>query len=237
MADKTKNPILEAEKRKLTGQKVKVLRREGLLPANIYGKKIKSLSVQAETKAVEKIFREAGETGLVDIKVKGEKEARPVLFHNPQFHPVSDSLLHIDFYQVDLTQKVTTDVPIEITGQSPAVDQGEGILMQILNEVEVEALPADLPEKFIIDISKLGSVGDTVTINNLKTDDKVKINAEKGQVVAKITAQQEEIEEAVVETEETVEGEGEIPAGEETEEKPAEEKPSEGKPKENTENK
>ncbi len=236
MADKSKSPILETEKRKITGGKVKALRQEGLLPANIYGKSIKSLSVQADLTVVEKIFNEVGETGLVNLKVKGEKKDRPVLFHNPQFHPVTDSLLHIDFYQVDLTQKVSADVSIETDGQSPAVDQGKGILVQFLNEIEVEALPADLPEKFIIDLSKLESVDDTITIGDLKASAKVKINAEKDQVVAKITAQQEEVVEAPVETgEEATETEAttETPAeGEGSEEKPAEEKPPENKPEE-----
>lgn len=233
MTNRSKSTTLEVEKRKLIGGKVKTLRREGLLPANIYGKGIKSLSVQAETRAVEKIFDEVGETGLVNLKVKGEKQDRPVLFHNPQFHPVNDSLLHIDFYQVDLTQKVSAEVSIETTGQSPAVDQGKGILVQFLNEIEVEALPADLPERFIIDLSKLEKVDDTITIADLKVDAKVKINAEKDQVVAKITAQQEEVEEAPPETEEVEAGTETAVEGDKTEEKPAEEKPPENKPEEN----
>jgi len=235
MATKAKKPILEVEKRKFTGRKVKTLRQKGLLPANVYGKKIKSLSIQADAKSVEKIFNEVGETGLVDLLVKGEKQARPVLLHNPQFHPVNDSLLHLDFYQVDLTQKVTADVSIELTGESPAVEKGEGILVQLLSEIEVEALPADLPEKFVVDVSKLEKIDDAITVEGLKSDEKVKINAEKDQVIAKITAQEEEIiEEPPAEAEQPA-GEGAegsaVESDASTEEKPAEEKPTEGEKK------
>jgi large subunit ribosomal protein L25 len=237
MATKAKKPILEAEERKLTGRKVKSLRQKGLLPANVYGKKIKSVSIQAEIKSVEKIFAEVGETGLVDLKVKGEKETRPVLLHNPQFHPVSDSLIHLDFYQVDLTQKVTADVSIELTGESPAVEKGEGILVQLISEVEVEALPTDLPEKFILNISKLEKIDDAVTVENLKSDEKVKINAEKDQIIAKITEQEEEIiEEKPAETEESVSEGAESQAPTDQADAPGEEK-TEEKPAENNDNK
>lgn len=232
MATKIKRPILEVEKRKLTGRKVKALRREGLLPANVYGKKIKSISVQAEAKEVEKVFDEVGETGLVDLKIKGEKEARPVLLHNPQFHPVDDDLLHLDFYQVDLTQKVTADVSIELSGEAPAVEKGEGILVQLLSEVEVEALPTDLPEKFVVDVSKLEKLDDAITIADLKVDEKVKVEAEKDQIIAKITEQEEEIvEEApVAEGEEAAEGEAaaeESKEGEKSQEEKTDEKAAE----------
>jgi large subunit ribosomal protein L25 len=105
---------LKAEKRKVVGRKVKNLRAEGILPANIYGKKVKSESIQVALKDFEKVFKEAGETGLVMLQV-GETE-KPVLIHNLQLNPVSEDLYHVDFLQVDLKEKVEASVAVELTG-------------------------------------------------------------------------------------------------------------------------
>ena len=109
---------LKAEKRKVEGRKVKTLRREGILPANVYGKDVKSLSIQVSLKEFSKVFKEAGETGLVEIEIG--KEKRPVLVNNIQYDPVTDLPLHVDFHQVDLKKKTTASVPIEFVGDAPA---------------------------------------------------------------------------------------------------------------------
>lgn len=179
-------PQLIVEKRKIKGRKVKKLRKEGILPANIYGRKTKSLAVQTSLKEAEKVFAQVGETGLVELTVKGEKQPRPVLLHNPQYDPVSNQLIHLDFYQVDLSEKVTATVPIEVSGEAPAVEKGEGILVMVMDEVEVEALPTDLPEKFVVDVSSLEKVDDAITIADLKTGKEVEIKAAPDQVVVKI---------------------------------------------------
>lgn len=229
MADKKEKPKLMVEKRKITGKKVKLLRREGLLPANIYGKKTKSLSVQLPAKLFLSVFKEVGETGLLELKVGGEDTVRPVLVHNVHFHPVSSDPLHVDFYQVDLKEKVTTKIPVEIIGESLAVKDKIGILIQPLSEVEVEALPADLPEKIEVDISGLKAVGGIITVDQVKVAPGVKILTDGKEVLAKIEppAKEEEIivpppaaegeVEGEVPAEEAVEGESPVP-----EEKPAE---------------
>jgi large subunit ribosomal protein L25 len=140
---------LKAEKRKVLGRKVKKLRREGVLPANIYGKKIKSLSIKFPVVDFEKVYKAAGETGIVEIAIG--KQKKPVLISNVQLDPVTDKPLHVDFHQVDLKEKTTADVPIELIGESPAEKQGLGTVVQSINEIEVEALPKDLPDKFEID--------------------------------------------------------------------------------------
>jgi large subunit ribosomal protein L25 len=236
----SKRPVLEVEKRKLIGRKVKELRRDGIIPASVYGKEIESMSIKANLQEVKDIFHQVGETSLVDLAIKGEKKSRPVLLKNPQYDPITDNLLHLDFHQVDLTQKVTAEVPVELIGKSPAAESGEGVLVQLVDELEVEALPTELPEKFVVDISGLKEVDDAVAIADLeKYSKKVEIKAEKDQILAKVEPLLEEIEEPVtpeeellVGEEELVEGEegaevpeGEIPpekAGEEGQEKPAE---------------
>ena len=160
-----KKYTLTGEKRELVGKKVKHLRREGKLPATIYGKKIKSASISVSADAFHKVYEEAGETGLVQLSVGGE--ARPVLIHSVQVDPVSYTPLHIEFHQVDLKEKVHAKVSIELTGDSPAVAQKLGVLLSVLRDVEVEALPMDLPEKILVDISKLAEVNQELKVSDL----------------------------------------------------------------------
>lgn len=182
---------LKAESRKITGRKVKTLRRQGLLPANIYGKKVKSTSIQIEQKEFVKVFEQAGETGIVEIKL--DKEIRPALIHNVQIDPVSDLPVHVDFLQVDLKEKVTAEVAVELTGESPAEKQGLGTVVLYIDELEVEALPVDLPEKFVVDVGNLAEVGQTVLVKNLKVEkDKVEIKADPEAIVVKVEPPQKE---------------------------------------------
>ena len=182
---------LKAESRKITGRKVKTLRQQDLLPANIYGKKIKSTSIQIEQKEFAKIFEQAGETGIVEIKL--DKETRPALIHNVQIDPVSDLPVHVDFLQVDLKEKVTAEVTVELAGESPAEKQGLGTVVLYIDELEVEALPVDLPEKFVVDVGNLAEVGQTVLVKDLKVEkDKVEIKAGPEAIVVKVEPPQKE---------------------------------------------
>ncbi len=199
-----KRPVLKAEKRKLLGRKVKRLRKQGILPASLYGKEVKSLPLQVDLKAVLKVWDQAGETGLVDLKIKGEKEARTVLLKNPQFDPLSDQLIHLDFHQVKLTEKVSVAIPIEVVGEAPAVDKG-GILVTVLDEIEVEALPTDLPEKIVVDVSELKEIDQAITVADLPIDrKKIEVKVADDQVVVKAeppTKEEEPAAEAPSETE------------------------------------
>lgn len=165
--------VLTAQKRIVVGRKVKKLRRDGFLPANIYGKKVASTAVAVPIKDFTTVFGKAGETGLVEITLEGKK--LPVLIHNVQYHPVDNKLLHADFYQVVLSEKVSAKVPIEVTGDSPAVKDKLGVLLEVISEIEVEALPADLPEKIEVNVSSLAAVGEALKVNQLKVADKVRI--------------------------------------------------------------
>ncbi len=228
-----KKHTLKAEKRKILGQKVKTLRKEGVLPANIYGKKVKSLAIQVSMRDFEKVYKEAGETGIVEITVDSSK--RPVLVNNVQMHPVTDVPIHIDFLQIDLKEKVTADVPIDLIGESPAEKSGLGTVVQQINEIEVEALPTDLPEKFEIDMSKLTKVDMAVLVKDLKVDKKIEIKLDIEQIIVKVEPLRKEEEVIVpVEEEEGATEEGEEPTEEskdseegekeETKEEPTEEK-------------
>ncbi len=181
-----KRQKLTVEKRKVLGAKVKKLRKEGILPANIYGRDIKSLSVQVPFKEFEKVYKEVGETGLIDVEVNGE--LRPVLIHNVQKDHMTKIPLHADFFQVNLKEKVKTMVPLAIVGTPKAVSEKLGLLLQTQSEVEVEALPADLPEKIEVNVEHLAAVDDQMLISDLKIPSGVIVLTDVSQVVVKIAA-------------------------------------------------
>lgn len=223
---------LTAEERKIFGRKVGKLRRAGILPANIYGKKIKSLAVQVRLDEFQRVFSETGETGLVELKVDGQ--VHPVLIHNIQLDPVSDLPLHADFLKVDLKEKVGATVPIELVGESPAEKEG-GVVVQQMHEVEAEALPTDLPEKIEVDISGLTEIDQVIKVGELKVDKtKVEIKEDPERIVVSVAppAKEEEVappppaEEAVPAPSAGSGQAGEAPApaeGEEVKEAPKEE--------------
>ncbi len=224
---------LKAQKREIVGRKVKKIRKEGLIPANVYGKKTKSLAIALQIEDFEKVYAEAGETGVVKLSVEGEKEERPILIQNLQKDPVTEEALHVDLRQIILTEKITAKVPVEIVGEAPAAQQKIGILIQTVSEIEVEALPMDLPEKFTVDVSKLANVGDEIIVKEITVDrSKVQLNAEDNLVVAKIEPLAAEEVVAPPPAEEVpVEGEA-VPAEEGkpvVEEAPKQEKPEEKK--------
>lgn len=181
-----KKYTLQAQKREVTGRQVKKLRRQGQLPATIYGKKVASVSVTVRASDFAKVYEEAGETGLVELTLEGK--LRPVLIHNVQKHPVTSRPLHVEFYQVDLKEKVRTEVPVVVVGESPAVAQKVGVILTLLNEVEVEALPADLPEKITVDVSALSEVDQELRVGDLKVPSGVSILTEANVVVVKVGA-------------------------------------------------
>lgn len=213
---------LSADTRKILGKKVKKLRKEGLIPANLFGKDMKSKALQVDEKDFRKVFRQAGETGLVNVKV--DKETYSALIHNVQLDPKTDSFLHTDFHKVNLKEKITAHVPIVLEGEAPAEKTGVGLLLQTLSELEVESLPADIPHEVKIDVSGLKEVGQSIQVKDLKVGrDKVEIKNDPEDTV--ITVQTAEMKEEVIE---------EAPAPEEVEavaEKGVEEEAPEGEEK------
>jgi len=219
---------LAVEERKILGKKVRKLRKEGFLPANLYGKGVKSLSVQVTYKEFEKIYKEAGETGVIDVEVAGE--IRPSLIHNVQQDYYKHTLLHADFFQVNLKEKVKAMVEIITVGEPKAVADKLGLLEQPLSEVEIEALPTDLPDKIEINVEPLAQLDEQITVGEIKAPAGVTILTDASQVIAKIgsliskeaqeqaAAEAAAAEAAKAATETSAEGapeEGAAPAGEE----------------------
>ncbi len=208
---------LSAEKRTVLGKQVKHLRREGILPANMFGKGIKSLSVQMPLKDFQEVYKKVHETGLVDLSVAGE--SHPILIQNVHIDPQTHIPLHADFFKVNLKEKVKATIPIVAIGEPKAVTDKIGVLLQPLSEVEVEALPADLPEHLEINIESLSQIGDSLTIADLKIPADVEIMAEPAEMIFRIDELvSEEAEELAAEEEAAAEEASEESAEGETKE-------------------
>ncbi|MDD2822609.1 MAG: 50S ribosomal protein L25 [Candidatus Daviesbacteria bacterium] len=243
---------LKATEREIFGKKVNKLRKSGIIPGHVFGKSLETEHVSVKAADFIKVYKEAGETGLIDLKISklaanavDDDKTRPVLIRQVQLDPVRSEVLNIDFYQVNLKEKTTVNVPIELIGEEPEiVHSGEAVVIQPMMEVEVEALPDDLPENIEVDISSLKAIDDAITVADLPVPTGVTILAEPEAVVVKldnaVTAEMQELleeqaEEQAAATEAAAEGaEGEEkPEGEEGAETPeGEEKPAEGQEKE-----
>ncbi|MGB9803958.1 50S ribosomal protein L25/general stress protein Ctc [Desulfofundulus sp.] len=162
---------------------------QGKIPAVVYGKAIGSIPVEVELRALKNILaREGGRNALIDLKITGEGQERQdkVLIKELQYDSMRGELIHADFQQVSLTEKITTTVPVELEGEPVGVKQG-GILQQQLRELEISCLPADIPEAITMDISGL-EIGDTVHVADLPVPPGVRVLNDPEEVVATVVA-------------------------------------------------
>lgn len=178
---------LKANDRTVFGKKVKNLRKDGKLPAHVYGNTKEVEHIEVDSVDFKRVFKEAGETGLVNLKI-GEDRTRPVMIKEVDIDPVRGEILHVGFYQVNLKEKVTVPVPIELVGEEvESVKLGQTVVLQTLSEVMVEALPADLIEKIEVNIEGLKEVGDAITVADLNYDRTLlTVQAEPEEVVVKL---------------------------------------------------
>jgi len=200
---------LKAEKREILGKKVKHLRREGLIPAELYGRGKKNIHLSLPTSAFTSVYKEAGEHAIVNVVIDGER--LPALINDVQIDPVTREILAVDLHQVDMKEKVTTNVPISFEGSSPAVDELGGVLVKTLNEIEVEALPADIPNEIVVDLSSLSDVDTSIYIKDLPKSDAYSFTLDPDNVVVSVSAKREEEQE----TEEVLTPEDVVVEGEE----------------------
>ncbi len=189
---------LQASPRTVLGKKVRHLRRQGMLPANLFGHNLASQALQVEEKAFQRAFAQAGMNTLVSLKVAGA-EPKMVLIRGLQRNPLKRNLLHVDFYQVAMMEKLTAQVPLVFVGEAPGVAAG-GILLHNIDEVEIECLPGDLVRHIDVDISGLQEIDDTIYVKNLQVSAAIRILRDPDEVVVKILPPaKEEVEEVVAE--------------------------------------
>ena len=175
---------------------LEVLRKGGELPAVFYGAGKESTSISISIIEFKKIWEKAGESSTVQITTPSSSV--DALIHEVQVDPVTDEPIHVDFLVVDMNKTIQVGVPLEFIGVSEAVKSGLGILVKVLHEVEVEALPRDLPHNLEIDISKLITVDDQILVSDIKIPAGVTMITKETEVVASIAVQKEEKEEEVV---------------------------------------
>lgn len=189
---------LEAKNRTTTGKAVKSLRNEGWLPAVIYGAKVSSQAISVPAKEFRKVFQEAGESTLVSVSIEGKPHT--VLIHDVLLDPVTDRPLHADFLAVQMDKEIHAKTPLEFIGESAAVKAKGGILVKVMHELEISALPKDLPHSIKIDISKLVAIGDRLTLADIEIPHGVKPLVPEDEVVVLIEAPRSEEELAALET-------------------------------------
>lgn len=182
--------VLEVITRTVFGKKLKQLRKEGVIPANIFGTGFTSKSVSVKSMDFSKTYKKVKETGIVYLQL--EKTEIPTLIKLIQKHPVNSQILHIDFRKVDLSVKIETAVPVQIIGVSEAVTQKGGVLLTLSDRLLVEALPQDLPQFIEIDISNLKEIGQDIKVKDLKVSNKYNIKDEEEKVILSVTAHKEE---------------------------------------------
>lgn len=189
---------LAAQTREKLGRAVKSLRREGFIPAELYGHGLTNIHLAVDAKEFRKVFKEAGENTIVTLSLpmgpKGTPEKHSVLVHDIVRHPLQGHITHIDFYQVRMDEKLTAHVPIEFIGEAPAVKEQGGLLNRTLTEIEVEALPKDLPHRFTLDLSALKELNQSLYVKDLVVPKGVEILAELGMPIITVTGRMKEEE-------------------------------------------
>lgn len=212
---------LTANTREIRGKKVKTLRRHGITPVHVFGHGIEPEALQCDTIDLQKVLAQAGSTGIVGLKVDKSRKKRNVMVREVQKEPLSGQLLHVDFYQIRMEEKLKVDVPIILTGEAPALKLKENFLSHELDSLSVECLPDDIPNHIEVDVSILEEADQSIYVEDIVLGEEITVLNNPDQLVAKINIRhvEREIEAKVAEAGE--EGEAET-----VEEESAEEGPS-----------
>lgn len=196
---------LNAKIRKEIGKKNAEIREQGRIPAVVYGHKVKNALLDLDEKEFQKVFKSAGESSLIELTIEGEKEKRPVLVHELQKDPVTDKVIHIDFFQASLKEEVQVEVPLVFEGNSLAVKDLGGTLVKNISELEIKALPQNLPHEIKVSIDGLNTFEDRILVKDLKLPEGVKTTLNLEEIVASVTAPTNIEEELAAEIKENVE--------------------------------
>lgn len=178
---------LETQTREVLGKKVKSLRREGLVPAVLYGHETVSIPLQVEERELNRVLAQAGGHRLIALKVGRSRKRQMALARDVQWDVIAGKPIHVDFYAVVMTEKITTEVPLVFVGEAPAADQVGAMVLQGLDEVEIECLPGDLIEAIEVDLSGLKEIDQAIYVKDLRLPPTVEILTDTEELVAKVT--------------------------------------------------
>jgi large subunit ribosomal protein L25 len=219
---------LKVADREILGKKVKHLRRQGITPVHVFGHGIDSLALQCDTRELERVLDQAGHTKLINLKLGKQKKPRTVVVREFDRDWRKGELVHVDFYQVKMEEKIRVEVPIVLLGEAPALKVKTNMLDHELPAFTVECLPANIPGSIEVDISSLTELGQAIRVKDITLDKDITVLNSPDLVVAKISLRPvEKVEEKVVE--EVVEAEAKAEVGEEAAEAPEEAAPGEKK--------
>ncbi|MBI2888583.1 MAG: 50S ribosomal protein L25 [Candidatus Liptonbacteria bacterium] len=188
---------LNAEKREKLGRAAKAVRHAGFIPAELYGRGLENIHLSIPAKEFAKVFKEAGENTVVELVVEGKKH--PAMVHEVARDYLTNEVSHVDFYQVRMDEKITAKIPLEFIGIAPGVRDKGGILNKGVAEIEVEALPGDLPHRLTVDVSVLGDVNESLRVKDIAVPKGVRVLVDMATAVATVTpplAEEVKVEEA-----------------------------------------
>lgn len=177
---------LTLEKRTLKGKQVNQLRRQGLVPGVVYGHHFDPVAVQVPARVLLPVLNRAGFTHLVDLRLPEWTRPEKALVREVQRDPITNEVLHVDFFRVSLTERIRAEVPITFVGEFPLRDSGSAVLLHGVDSIEVECLPADLPEAVEVNLAELQEIGQAVYVRDLKLSDKVEVLTNPDELVVRV---------------------------------------------------
>jgi len=192
---------LQVTTREMFGKKVRFLRRQGIIPIHLFGHNVESLALQCDAEQLQRVLGQAGKTRLINLKLDKAKKPRNVIVREVQRDLRTGGLLHVDFYQLVMAEKIKMDVPIVLAGEAPALKSRENTLSQELNSLTIECLPNQIPANVRVDLSPLTEAGQAIRVTDLVLDEKVTILNDPEALVVRVHLRPREkvVEEIVVE--------------------------------------
>lgn len=196
---------LRATPRTIVGKKVKTLRNQDIVPGIIYGHDIGSVAVQFDSREIEKAISQTGTSSTVQVHIDGTPEPYLAIFRDVQYHTIKRNVVHLDLQALNLRELVRVPVSIAFVGVSPAVEDFDGVLIHVLNELEIEALPTALVPFIEVDVSGLVEIGQSLTVGDIVPPDGVTILNSSDETIVQVTWAEAEVEEEAEELEEELE--------------------------------
>jgi large subunit ribosomal protein L25 len=189
---KAKQVELSAVKRTVLGKQVKQLRRQGWTPGVMYGHGYESVPLKFEMRELQRLLSETGGSQLVGIKIKGQSQPEMALVRDVQRDPIRQTILHVDFYRVQMTERLTTEIPLELIGESPIAALNEGILLQGISSIEVECLPGDLVDAIEVDLSDLVELDQALYVRDLAIPSGIDVLTDTNEMIVRVVPIAEE---------------------------------------------
>lgn len=196
---------LQTTNREILGKKVRFLRRQGIIPTHLFGRNVESLALQCDAAQLKQVLKQAGRTRLISLKLDKVKQPRNVVVREIQKNPLTGDLVHVDFYQVSMTEKIKTDIPIVLVGEAPALKSKENMLFQELNNLTIECLPDQTPPSIELDVSLFTEAEQAIHVKDIILGEGITVLIDPEQMVVKISKRHIEKVEEVVAGEEEVE--------------------------------